>query len=195
MAFLIPLHSAPQPMGDQQHFLPHKTITPCSQVKKKNTFPSTVKCHSSSSCVKCHSPLSSLLSVPAPSITIPYNLPQFTCHAIAQYHILALGKAAWTLKDKNIQWEWISDGYQHPPLSILLSLSYLPPYTSSVPEYQSINTLSILSSLSYLPLYTSQSTRVPERQPFRHWRNNKVLKSISWWENRPNPFPLVTCDT
>ena len=75
MAFLIPLHSAPQPMGDQQHFLPNKTITPYSQVKKKNTFPSTVKCHSSSSCMKCHSPLSSLLSVPAPSITIPYNLP------------------------------------------------------------------------------------------------------------------------
>ena len=39
MAFLIPLHSAPQPMGDQQHFLPNKTITPCSQVKKKKHFP------------------------------------------------------------------------------------------------------------------------------------------------------------
>lgn len=39
MAFLIPLHSAPQPMGDQQHFLPHKTITPCSQVKKKTLSP------------------------------------------------------------------------------------------------------------------------------------------------------------
>ena len=91
------------------------------------------------------------------------------------------------------QW-WLSTPSPLHPFVFVLPTP-LHQQCARVPEYQSINTLSILLSLSYLPLYTSQSTRVPERQPFRHWRNNKVLKSISWWENRPNPFPLVTCDT
>ena len=128
--------------GRPATFSTSQDYNPLFPSEEKNTFPSTVKCHSSSSCVKCHSPLSSLLSVPAPSITIPYNLPQFTCHAIAQYHILALGKAAWTLKDKNIQWEWISDGYQHP----LHPFVFVLPTPLHQPEYQSTRA-STLSSL------------------------------------------------